>query len=69
MKMFLLACLAVVVLGVAANLVLETQFAAGSGQSYAVDRSTRLSPQYLGNEESPLSPRMREENRNLPHAD
>jgi hypothetical protein len=61
MKMFLLACIAVVVLGVAANLILETQFAASSGETYAIDGSTRLSPQYFGDERGFLAPRQQED--------
>ncbi len=59
MRMFLLACLAVAVLGVLANLLLERQFAARSGEAFAIDRATRLSPEYLGDADGVLAPDIR----------
>jgi hypothetical protein len=61
MKMFLLACIAVAALGVAANLILETQFAASSGERYAIDGSTRLSPQYFGDPRGFLAPQVHQD--------
>lgn len=61
MRMFLLACIAVILLSVAANLLTERLFAAQSGTTFAIERSTRLSPQYLGDERGFLAPTMQEE--------
>ena len=61
MRMFLLACIAVVLLALGANLLTESLFAAQSGTTFAIERSTRLSPQYLGDERGYLAPGVHEE--------